>query len=635
VIHTQSGAITIAIALAAGVIAQAISKHLRVPGIIILLTVGVMLGPDVLNIVRPQNLGQGLYDLIGFAVAIILFEGGLQLEIPRLRAQLPVIGRLLTIGPIITASLAALAASYFMGWNWKLSILFGTLVIVTGPTVVTPLLRRLGLKRDIKMILEAEGVLIDPIGAIIAVIGLEIALSPNFLSLGSAFVDLGGRLAIGLALGIVGGFVVGWLARHESLIPEELDNVFVLALVFLLFEVSNSFISESGILAVTTAGAVLGTMGLSQKRVLVEFKEQLTVLLIGLLFVVLAADVRLSTVASLGTEGVMTVVVLMFVVRPVQILICTFGTSIGWRERLFMSWLAPRGIVAAAVASLFAIDLANAGIEGGTEVRALVFLVIALTVTGQGLSAYFLARGLDLVRVSDMGYVIVGANKLARLLGKLLLMGGEEVVIVDRNSLECQAAEQDGFRVIFGNALKEQTLVRAAVDIRKGVISMTPNEGVNQLVAKKLFEIARGPRAIAAVRTHMDLKNIARGRKQIKFLFSSKIDFELWLHRLDRQTAILQLWNYVGPKPIMITPEGKSKTFGPTPYSMLPLITIDKNIVAPVVDGAELKQGTQLLTLQFASSAESDRQWMEERQFEWVQSKGLDEKLDLLGTVSK
>ena len=133
----------------------------------------------------------------------------------------------------------------------------------------------------------------------------------------------------------------------------------------------------------------------------------------------------------------------------------------------------------------------------------------------------------------------------------------------------------------------------------------------------------------------MDLKNIARGRKQIKFLFSSKIDFELWLHRLDRQTAILQLWNYVGPKPIMITPEGKSKTFGPTPYSMLPLITIDKNIVAPVVDGAELKQGTQLLTLQFASSAESDRQWMEERQFEWVQSKGLDEKLDLLGTVSK
>jgi NhaP-type Na+/H+ or K+/H+ antiporter len=634
-IHSQSGAITIAIALAAGVVAQAISKHLRVPGIIILLTVGVMLGPDVLNIVRPQNLGSGLYDLIGFAVAIILFEGGLQLEIPRLRSQLPVISRLLTIGPIITASLAGLAAWYFMGWNWKLSILFGTLVIVTGPTVVTPLLRRLGLKRDIKMILEAEGVLIDPIGAIIAVIGLEIALSPNFLSLGNAVVDLGGRLAIGLALGIVGGFVVGWLARHESLIPEELDNVFVLALVYLLFEVSNSFISESGILAVTTAGAVLGTMGLSQKRVLVEFKEQLTVLLIGLLFIVLAADVRLSTVASLGTEGVMTVVVLMFVVRPVQILLCTFGTPIGWRERLFMSWLAPRGIVAAAVASLFAIDLANAGIEGGTEVRALVFLVIALTVTCQGLSAYFLARGLDLVRVSDMGYVIVGANRLARLLGKLLIMGGEEVVIVDRNSLECQAAEQDGFRVIFGNALKEQTLVRAAVDIRKGVISMTPNEGVNQLVAKKLFEIARGPRAMAAVRTHMDLKNIARGRKQIKFLFSSKIDFELWLHRLDRKTAILQLWTFVGSKPIMINPEGKSKTFGPTPYSMLPLITIEKNIVAPVVDGTELKQGTQFLTLQFASSADSDRQWMQERQFEWVQSKGLDEKLDLLGTVSK
>ncbi len=389
-------ALTVALALAAGIVAQAAARHLRVPGIVLLLAAGVLLGPDVLGLVRPASLGDNLHMVVGMAVAVVLFEGGLNLQLERLREEAAVIRRLITWGVLVTGSGGAMLAHWVMGWPWEIAVLFGTLVTVTGPTVITPLLRRIRVTRSVHTIAEAEGVLIDPIGAIVAVVALEVVLETT---LGGAALDLLGvpyRLGIGGAVGIAGGFFIALLLRREDWVPEGLENVFTLALVLALYEVSDAIAHETGLLAVVVAGFVVGNMETRVQQELMEFKEQLTVLLIGLLFVLLSADVRVASVAELGWPGALTVLGLMLVVRPLDVGVCTLGSELDVREKTFLSWLAPRGIVAAAVSSLFARRLAEAGVEGGEALVALVFLVIAATVLVQGGTVGLVAERLGL-----------------------------------------------------------------------------------------------------------------------------------------------------------------------------------------------------------------------------------------------
>ena len=317
-------ALTFGLALAAGVVAQSIALHLRVPGIVVLLLAGVLLGPDVLGVVRPASLGHGLEVLVGVSVAVILFEGGLNMKIGRLRREAATIRRLITVGAAITALGASAAARVFMGWSWDIAVLFGTLVIVTGPTVITPLLRRVRVSRNLKTILEAEGVLIDPIGAIIAVVVFEAVVTTSTAS-GAAVTLLGlpGRLLVGGVVGLAGGALIGFLLRRESLVPDNLLNIFTLSLLIGTFEISNAMLHESGIMAAPVAGVVVGNVQHRLKRELSEFKEQLTIMLVGLLFVLLAADVRIAEVVGLGWGGILTVLALMLVVRPLGVAACT------------------------------------------------------------------------------------------------------------------------------------------------------------------------------------------------------------------------------------------------------------------------------------------------------------------------
>jgi len=354
----------------------------------LLLAAGVLLGPDVANLVDPAGLGDGLHMIVGFAVAVILFEGGLNLQIGHLRGKAQVIRRLITIGAIITAVGGAVAAHWLMGWDWSLSIIFGTLITVTGPTVVNPIMRRIHLQPNLRTILEAEGVLIDPIGAIFAVVTLEVLLELTGAGGGSRAAEellgLPYRLGMGLLIGVTGGLTIGFLLKRRRVVPQGLENILALALVLAGFQISNALIPESGILTVAIAGIVVGNMGIALHRDLLEFKEQLTTLLIGLLFVLLAADVRLADVLALGWPGVATVAALMFVVRPADVAFSTAGSELNGRERAFLAWLAPRGIVAFSVSSLFAERLTAAGFAGGVELGALVFLVIGVTVLIQG-----------------------------------------------------------------------------------------------------------------------------------------------------------------------------------------------------------------------------------------------------------
>ena len=495
----NSPAFTIAIALAMGMIAQTIARHIKIPGIVLLLAVGVLMGPDGLNIIRPELLGEALPMLVGFAVAVILFEGGMNLRLARLRQEGRTIRQLISIGALLTAIGATLTAKVFLHWDWNTAILFGILVIVTGPTVITPLLRRIKLRQSVATVLEAEGILLDAIGAIVAVVALEVVVSPSgFTFFASPFIILG-RLFIGGLIGIIGGFIMAWLLSIRKLVPEGLENVFTLSLVFALFQISNVLSHESGIVAVTIAGMVVGNRKTIVRRELMEFKEQMTVMLIGMLFILLAADVRMSAVWSLGWGGIYTVLILMFVIRPLNIFTGTVNSNLTIKQKILLAWIAPRGIVAAAVASYFAIELEKHGIDG-SQLRAMVFLLIAVTVLSAGLTGGFVAKLLGLKRQSEHGWVILGANAVGRRLASALQSGGEDVVIIDTNPSLCRLAEKDDLKVIYGNGLEEHILLRAEIDIRKGAIGLSENEEVNMLFAQRVKEEGKVPETYISIK---------------------------------------------------------------------------------------------------------------------------------------
>jgi NhaP-type Na+/H+ or K+/H+ antiporter len=521
-------ALTLVLALAVGIFAQSVSRHLRIPGIVLLLLAGAALGPDGLAWIDPRSLGVGLVAVVDLAVAVILFEGGLNLEISRLRREQTSIRRLVTWGALITLVGGALAARMCLDWPWMRSFVFGGLVVVTGPTVVGPLVRNLRLRARVATVLEAEGVLIDPIGAILAALLLGISLQ-GIDSIWDAPTLLASSFGFGAVVGVVAGFVLAWLLRVQNIVPEGYENVFALAYVLLLYQGCDEFVSHSGILAVTVAGVVVGNSRTRVDRDLREFKDQLSVLLIGLLFVLLAADVRLEDVLALGWNGLAIVGLLVLVVRPLNVGLSTLGSELSIRERLFVSWIAPRGIVAAAVASVTATALESQGIPGGPELRAMVFLCIAGTVILAGLTGGPIATLLKVRLPGRETVAILGAQGLGLELAIQLRSGDVPVIFLDANPVNCRRAEEAGFQVIFGDALQERTLQRARFENVGSAIGLTANQMLNSIFASRAREHFGVPRGyVAAINPDAGLAPELVEREQIVVLFDGPHDVERW-----------------------------------------------------------------------------------------------------------
>ena len=478
--------LTVALAVMAGLMAQVIAAHWRIPPIVPLLLVGMALGPSGLGVIHPGSLGSGLAIVVKLCVAVILFDGALNLRLKDLRLALGEVRRLVTIGALVTWAGATLAALFIAGLSGSVALVFGALLTVTGPTVVQPILRRVRVSRRLKAVLEGESILIDPIGAVLAVAVVHVVLGVAGVHPIGFFESIwayAGRLIVGAMVGVVGALLLSWLLNRRGLVPMDLANLVALAAVWGAFGIAEAIKTESGITAVVAMGLSMQGGSIPEERRLRRFKEQLTVLGISLLFVLLSANLPLSVVREEGVRGVLTVAALMFVVRPLSVWAALRHSDLSWRERAFISWIAPRGIVAASVASLFAIELTEAGFPEGQRILAITFLTIALTVTLQGLTAAPVARLLRLESFFGRRVIIVGAGPMALALAAIFKEYGRPVSVIDRNRGLIERARALGLDAIDGNALDEPVLAAAGADDAETVVAMTTNPEVNALAA--------------------------------------------------------------------------------------------------------------------------------------------------------
>ncbi|MEH2415502.1 cation:proton antiporter [Nostoc sp.] len=485
-----------AIAVFAGISAQVLAAYLRLPSIVLLLLLGILFGSDGLGLLHPHLLGSGLEVIVALATAIILFEGGLNLDLRELGRVSVSLQLLVTLGTLITLLGGSMAAHWLGEFPWNIAFLYASIIVVTGPTVVGPLLKQINVDRQVATLLEGEGVLIDPVGAILAFVVLDTILNGDAGPI-NAIVGLLMRLGVGAAVGGAGGYLMSLIFKRANFLSFELKNLVVLAILWGLFSLSQIIRSESGVMTTVVAGAVFANSSVPEERLLRSFKGQLTILSVSVLFILLAADLSIASVFALGWGSLFTVLVLMFVVRPINILLCTWNSDLNWRQKLFLSWVAPRGIVAASVASFFAISLTQRGINGGDSIKALVFLTIIMTVVCQGLTAGWIAKWLQITSKDVTGAVIVGCNPLSLLIARFFQERGENVVMIDTDPECLVQAEAQNLRVIASSALDAAVLEEAGLASMGTFLAMTSNGEVNFVLAQRAAEEFKPPRVLA------------------------------------------------------------------------------------------------------------------------------------------
>lgn len=464
---------------------QWLAWRVKLPAILFLLAAGIFVGP-VAGYLEPDALfGDLLFPLISLSVAIILFEGSLTLNFEEIRSQKRVVRRLVTWGAALTWVVVAVATRWLFDLDWELSILFGALTVVTGPTVIVPLLRSVRPKASVASILRWEGILIDPIGALLVVVVFEIIVAQTqatgYWHGLSMFFKV---MLAGTGLGLAGGMFLGLILRKHW-VPAYLLNLATLSLVFAVFSFADSLAHESGLLAVTVMGMWLANQKDIRITEILNFKENLSLVLISGLFILLAARMTLDSIAVLGWTPLLLLLIMQFVARPLSVWVSTTGSTLDWREKALLSWIAPRGIVAAAVSALFAIRLQIAG-EGEAGVLVpLTFMVIIGTVVLQSATARLVARALGVAEPSPKGFLIVGANPVARAIASALNEHGFRTLLTDSSWENIRTARMESLETFYGNPVSgyaDQNL--DLVGIGK-LLALSPLRGMNAVAGMR------------------------------------------------------------------------------------------------------------------------------------------------------
>lgn len=521
-----------------GVVAQWIAWRIKLPSILLLLVFGFVAGP-VTGLIRPDMIfGESLFPIVSLSVALILFEGGLSLKFSELRATGGVVQRLISVGALATWFLTSVFAIYILRMDIAASVLLGSITMVTGPTVVIPLLRLVRPKDRVASMLKWEGILIDPIGAVLAVLVFEAIIAGRFHDVPSMVAaGILNMLFTGTLIGGAGALAIIFFLRYY-LIPDFLQSPVTLMSVVAVFTASNLIQAESGLLAVTVMGIALANQNFVAIKHIIEFKENLRVLLLAVLFIILSARLQLSDFQALGLKSLLFLAGIILIVRPAAVLVSTLGSGITWKERIFMSFIAPRGIVAASVASVFALQLTEAGFPGANAIASVTFVVIIGTVIVYGLGASALARLLNLAQPSPQGMFIVGAYPWTIALASSIRESGFKVVMVDTNWGNINAARMAGLQAYYGSALSETILQELDLEGIGRILALTPNYGINSLAVLRFNDVF----------DRSELYQLYPGRKGEKepvskhlhgrFLFGPAMTFEELSERFANGAAI-------------------------------------------------------------------------------------------------
>ncbi|WP_299533593.1 sodium:proton antiporter [Ulvibacterium sp.] len=483
-----------------GIIAQWVAWRLKLPAILPLILIGLLVGPiatlfteDGSKLIEPiwngkNGLfpGEGLYYFVSLAISIILFEGGLTLKRSEIRNVGPVITKLITLGSTVTFFGAGLAAHYIFDLSWQISFLFSSLIIVTGPTVITPILRNIPLKKDLSAILKWEGILIDPIGALVAVLVFE------FISVGegqaftkTALVEFGKILLFGVTFGFTFAHGLAF-AIKKNFIPHYLLNVVSLSVVLLVFVESDVFAHESGLLAVVVMGMVMGNMDLPNLKELLYFKESLSVLLISILFILLAANIDISDMELIyNWKTAILFLVIVFVVRPLGVYLSTLGSNLRLNEKMFIGWVGPRGIVAAGIASLFGSKLIFRGEPGAEYITPLVFMIVLGTVLLNATTARLFAKLAGVFLTKSEGILIIGSSKFSRLIANYLQKNNRHVVLIDNNQTNIEKAKKSGLEAMVADIFSDTLTDNIELNDVGYLMALTGNSDINNYAIEK------------------------------------------------------------------------------------------------------------------------------------------------------
>lgn len=483
--HTLNACVAI---IVAGGACQWLAWRLKVPVILLLLVVGFAAGP-VLGWLTPDALfGPILMPTISLAAAVVLFEGGLGMPWRRVRTLGHSVYGLVTVGAAVTGIGLAWAAHAFLGMGWGGAAMLGAILVVTGPTVIGPLMRHVRPRVEVGRILEYEGVLIDPIGAIAAVLVYEVVAYPGSPE-DVAFAGLGRALLAGVISGGAGALVIEALQRTSQL-PEFLRGGVSLSIAMGVYAGASWFQGEAGLLAVTVMGIVLASRSRVRIESLLALNQHLVVLLVSFLFIVLAARIELEALLAIPTES-WAFLACVFLMRPIAVALSTFRSPHGWRERLFLSCIAPRGIVAAAMASVFGAELVARGVDGAEQIMPMTFATVVVTVAVYGLAARPLARVLGLARPRPTAVLIHGAGVFARELASAIRSTETPVTLVDEDVSHCMQASALDLEVVEGSLLDRDVRERIDFDRFSTLIVAGDDPARNMLVATRLRDSFR------------------------------------------------------------------------------------------------------------------------------------------------
>ncbi|MBK31012.1 MAG: sodium:proton antiporter [Legionellales bacterium] len=524
-----------------GIACQWFAWWVRIPSILFLLTVGIIVGP-VLNLINPDALfGNLLFPFISLSVAVILFEGSLTLKFEDIRGHGKTVSNLVSTGALITWLIIGYSTYHLLNLPIELAFLFGAIVVVTGPTVIIPMLRIVRPNTKVANVLRWEGIVIDPLGALLAVLVFDFIISgQQNNALGMIFLTFGKIIFSGLIIGFVSGWSIGELLRKQY-VPQYLRNIFTLISVFAIFVISEMIESESGLLAVTVMGITMANMKDMDIDNILDFKESLSVLLISALFIILAARIELHELIHVGWPAIILLGIIIFVARPISVFTSSIGSDLTVNEKLMVSWIGPRGIIAAAISSLFALRLEDAGYSEAALIVPLTFVIIIGTVVIQSTTARYIADFLKVREPSPTGLLIIGAGNVARAIGKELQSHGFKTLLTDSTWENIRLARMEGLETYFGNPVSEHADRNLNLIGLGKLLAMSGRLNLDTLACLR-FKSEFGKKNIYELKTtrekHTEDKHIVSTKHRGYELFTEDADYGNLAYRLRNQAEI-------------------------------------------------------------------------------------------------